>query len=160
MNRRKFITLTSATCCSMFLPGCKTNPVTDRKQLLIYPETFINKQSAIFYKNFIRRSKISEDKENIKLIKKIADDMIASIDIYFKKINLPNPTLDYDWEYNLIDGEQVNAFCAPGGKIAIYTGILKYTKNILFYINFILVILIIQIYTINLVSLILYILFI
>jgi predicted Zn-dependent protease len=129
MNRRKFITLTSATCCSMFLPGCKTNPVTDRKQLLIYPETFINKQSAIFYKNFIRRSKISEDKENIKLIKKIADDMIASIDIYFKKINLPNPTLDYDWEYNLIDGEQVNAFCAPGGKIAIYTGILKYTKN-------------------------------
>ena len=68
MNRRKFITLSAASCCSMFLPNCSTNPVTDRKQLLIYPETFINKQSAVFYNNFIRRSKISEDKKNIKLI--------------------------------------------------------------------------------------------
>ncbi len=129
MNRRKFITFSALGCCSLFLPNCSTNPVTDRKQLLIYPETFINKQSALFYKNFIRRSKISEDKENTKLMRKIADDMIRAIDVYFKKLKIPNPTLNYDWEYNLIESEQVNAFCAPGGKIAIYTGILKYTKN-------------------------------
>ena len=129
MNRRKFITLSAATCCSMFLPSCSTNPVTDRRQLLIYPESFINKQSALFYKNFIRRSKISTDKKNTDLMKKIAGDMIKSIDIYFKKLKIPNPTLEYDWEYNLIDDAQVNAFCAPGGKIAVYTGILKYTKN-------------------------------
>ena len=73
MNRRKFITLSAATCCSMFLPSCATNPVTDRKQLLIYPETFINRQSALFYKNFIRRSKISDDKKAIKLDKGIFD---------------------------------------------------------------------------------------
>ena len=71
MNRRKFITLSALGCCSLFLPSCKTNPVTDRKQLLIYPETFINKQSSLFYKNFIRRSKISDDKENTKLMKKL-----------------------------------------------------------------------------------------
>ena len=129
MNRRKFITLSAATCCSMFLPSCATNPVTDRKQLLIYPETFINKQSALFYKNFIRRSKISDDKKNIELMKKIANDMIKSIDIYFERLNIPNPTIDYNWEYNLIDDQQANAFCAPGGKIAVFTGILKYTKN-------------------------------
>ena len=110
MNRRKFITLSALGCCSFLLPSCKTNPVTDRKQLLIYPETFINKQSELFYKNFIRRSKISEDKENTKLMKKIADDMVSAIDIYFKKIKIPNPTLDYNWEYNLIDSEEVNHF--------------------------------------------------
>ena len=76
MNRRKFITLSAATCCSMFLPSCATNPVTDRKQLLIYPETFINKQSALFYKNFIRRSKISDDKKNTELMNEIAKNII------------------------------------------------------------------------------------
>ena len=129
MDRRKFITLSAMGCCSLFLPSCATNPVTDRKQLLIYPETFINKQSALFYKNFLRRSKISEDKDNIKLMEKIAEDMVLAIDVYFKRLKIPNPTLDYDWEYNLIDSEQVNAFCAPGGKIAVYTGILEFTKN-------------------------------
>ena len=63
MNRRKFIQLSAASCCGIFLPSCATNPITDRKQLLIYPEAFINRQSAIFYKNFIRRSKISNDKK-------------------------------------------------------------------------------------------------
>ena len=129
MNRRKFLAFSAASCCNFILPGCKTNPVTDRRQLLMYPESFINKQSAIFYKNFIRRSKISTDEKNIKLMKKIAKDMISSIDKYFIKTNLPNPTLGYKWEYNLIEDKQVNAFCAPGGKIAVYTGMLKYTEN-------------------------------
>ena len=129
MNRRKFITLSAATCCSMFLPSCATNPVTDRKQLLIYPETFINRQSALFYKNFIRRSKISDDKKNTELMNEIAKKIIKSVDNYFERINVPNPTLDYKWEYKLIEDKQVNAFCAPGGKIAVFTGILKYTKN-------------------------------
>ena len=129
MKRRKFITLSAAPCCSMFLPSCATNPVTDRKQLLIYPESFINKQSNVFYKNFIRRSKISSDKKNTDLMRKIANDIIKAINIYFERLNLPNPTIDYDWEYNLIEDKQVNAFCAPGGKIAVYTGMLKYTKN-------------------------------
>ena len=62
-------------------------------------------------------------------MKKIANDMISSIDKYFIKINLPNPTLDYKWEYNLIEDKQVNAFCAPGGKIAVFTGMLEHTKN-------------------------------
>ena len=129
MNRRKFLTFSAASCCSFILPGCKTNPVTDRRQFLMYPESFINKQSAIFYKNFLKRSKISTDEKTTKLMKKIAKNIISSIDKYFIKINVPNPTLDYKWEYNLIEDKQVNAFCAPGGKIAVFTGMLKYTEN-------------------------------
>ncbi len=129
MNRRKFIQLSAASCCGIFLPSCATNPITDRKQLLIYPEAFINRQSAIFYKNFIRRSKISNDKKSTEMMKKIADDMVKSVELYFQKTKLPNPARDYEWEYNLIDSPQVNAFCAPGGKIAVYTGMLEYTQN-------------------------------
>ena len=63
MNRRKFIQLGAMGCCGLFIPSCATNPITEIRQLLIYPDSFINKQSAKFYKNFIRRSKISDDKK-------------------------------------------------------------------------------------------------
>ena len=129
MNRRKFILYTMSCGCGLILPGCKINPVTERRQLLMYPESFINRQSEVFYKNFIRRSKISKDDKNTDLMRNIAKDMINSIDEYFLRLKIPNPTRNYKWEYNLIDDNQVNAFCAPGGKIAVFEGILKYTKN-------------------------------
>ncbi len=129
MNRRKFLNLLGGCCTSLILQGCQTNQVTNRNQLLIYPESFINKQSEVFYRKFLKRSKLSNDKENTALMNSIAEKIIKSVDEYFIKIKTPNPTLDFKWEYNLIDDKQVNAFCAPGGKIAVYTGILKYTQN-------------------------------
>lgn len=129
MNRRKFLNLLGGCCTSLILQGCQTNQVTNRNQLLIYPESFINKQSEVFYRKFLKRSKLSNDKENTALMNSIAEKIIKSVDEYFIKIKTPNPTLDFKWEYNLIDDKQVNAFCAPGGKIAVYTGILKFTQN-------------------------------
>ena len=85
-NRSLVLWITAIKVYIFFEPSCSTNPVTDRKQLLIYPETFINKQSAVFYKNFIKRSKISDDKKNTKLMNEIAEKIIKSIDIYFKKL--------------------------------------------------------------------------
>ena len=58
MNRRQFIQLSAASCCGIFLPSCATNPITDRKQLLIYPEAFINRQSAIFTKILLEEVKL------------------------------------------------------------------------------------------------------
>ena len=56
--------------------------------------------------------------------------MEDSISKYFEKTNLDDPTLNFDWEYILIDNKKIkNAWCMPGGKIAIYTGILPVTKN-------------------------------
>ena len=53
-----------------------------------------------------------------------------SINSYFDKENIKNPTIGFDWEYILIDNDKVkNAWCMPGGKIAVYTGILDVTKN-------------------------------
>ena len=82
-----------------------------------------------FIKTLYEEVKISSDKKNTDLMRKIANDIIKAINIYFERLNLPNPTIDYDWEYNLIEDKQVNAFCAPGGKIAVYTGMLKIHKK-------------------------------
>ena len=129
MNRRDFISLCTCSCCSLLLPGCSTTPITKRKQLTIYPEAFINTQAAVMYKNMIRRSKLSNDQKQLDEIIEIGQVMIKAIDYYFKKVNKPNPTANFKWEYNLIDSKMVNAFCFPGGKIGVFTGILEYTRN-------------------------------
>ncbi len=129
MNRRDFLSLVGCCSCGLIFPGCASAPITERKQLMIYPESFINTQSASMYKRLIKRSKLSTDKKQINEITEIGNKMVQAIDIYFQKENKPNPVTDFEWEYNLIESKMVNAFCAAGGKIGVFTGILEYTKN-------------------------------
>ena len=74
---------------------------------------------------------MSDDKKTLADIRLIGKKMEDSISEYFYKSGLNDPTANFDWEYILIDNKKVkNAWCMPGGKIAIYTGILDVTKNI------------------------------
>ena len=130
MNRRKFLGYVGCGCCSIILPSCSTAPITDRKQLKLIPEAKLNAQAAAIYEKIKSREKMSDDIDTLNNIKKIGNNMEISIAKYFDKSNLPNPANDFEWEYILIDNDKVrNAWCMPGGKIAVYTGILKITKN-------------------------------
>ena len=130
MNRRKFIGYVGCGCCNIILISCSTAPITDRKQLKLIPETKLNAQAAAIYEKIKSREKMSDDIDTLNNIKKIGNNMEISIAKYFDKSNLPNPANDFEWEYILIDNDKVrNAWCMPGGKIAVYTGILKITKN-------------------------------
>ena len=130
MNRRKFLGYVGCGCCNIILPSCSTAPITDRKQLKLIPEAKLNTQAAAIYEKIKSREKMSDDIDTLNNIKKIGNNMEISIDKYFDKSNLPNPANDFEWEYILIDNDKVrNAWCMPGGKIAVYTGILKITKN-------------------------------
>ena len=130
MNRRKFIGYVGCGCCNIILTSCSTAPITDRRQLKLIPEAKLNAQAAAIYEKIKSREKMSDDIDTLNNIKKIGNNMEISIGKYFDKSNLPNPTNDFEWEYILIDNDKVrNAWCMPGGKIAVYTGILKITKN-------------------------------
>ena len=130
MNRRKFLEYVGCGCCSIILPSCSTAPITDRKQLKLIPEAKLNAQAAAIYEKIKSKEKMSDDIDTLNNIKKIGNNMEISIGKYFDKSNLPNPANDFEWEYILIDNDKVrNAWCMPGGKIAVYTGILKITKN-------------------------------
>ena len=73
---------------------------------------------------------MSDDKKTLNEIKEIGKKMENSISQYFDNVGLNDPTANFDWEYILIDKKKVrNAWCMPGGKIAVYTGILDATKN-------------------------------
>ena len=130
MNRRKFLGYVGCGCCNIILTSCSTAPITDRKQLKLIPESKLNTQAAAIYEKIKSREKMSDDIDTLNNIKKIGNKMEISIGKYFDKSNLPNPANNFEWEYILIDNDKVkNAWCMPGGKIAVYTGILKITKN-------------------------------
>jgi predicted Zn-dependent protease len=112
------------------ITSCSTAPITDRKQLKLLPEHTLNRQAAQIYENVKRKTKLSTDKNKLKEIKDIGSKTEKAISAYFESINVTNPANNFQWEYILIDNDKVkNAWCMPGGKIAVYTGLLKITKN-------------------------------
>ena len=131
MNRRKFLNYIGCGCCGVVFNGCSTAPITDRRQFKIIPEAKLNAQAAAIYEKVKEKEKMSDDKKTLNEIKDIGKKMEDSISEYFSRSGIEDPTIGFDWEYILIADKKVkNAWCMPGGKIAVYTGILDITKNI------------------------------
>ena len=129
MNRRKFLSYVGCGCCSFVLNSCSTAPITERRQFKIIPESKLNAQAAQVYEQIKDKEELITD-SRLKDIKEIGKKMEDSISEYFYQSKLDDPTVNFDWEYILIDNKKVrNAWCMPGGKIAVYTGILDVTKN-------------------------------
>jgi predicted Zn-dependent protease len=96
----------------------------------LIPEAKLNAQAAQIYEKIKEKEKLSDDISKLNEIKEIGKRMEYSIGEYFNQSNMTDPTASFDWEYILIDNKKVkNAWCMPGGKIAVYTGILEVTKN-------------------------------
>tara|TARA_B100000963_G_C22429713_1_gene581532 strand:+ start:12 stop:851 length:840 start_codon:yes stop_codon:yes gene_type:complete len=130
INRRKFLGLFGCTCCSIILPSCSTVPITERRQLSIIPEATINRQAAQAYENFRSKTKLITSGSKLKEIKDIGKKMEVAVSAFFSNKAESDPTENFDWDYILVDNDKVvNAWCMPGGKIAVYTGLLKITKN-------------------------------
>ena len=130
MNRRKFLSYVGCGCCNIILTSCGTVPITERRQLKIIPEAHLNAKAALIYEKVKEKEKLSDDTKTLNKIKKIGKKIENAIAEYFYQSGLPDPTANFDWEYILIDNKKMkNAWCMPGGKIAIYTGILDVTKN-------------------------------
>ena len=130
INRRKFLGYFGCSCCSLVLPSCSTVPITERKQLSIIPESRINRQAAAAYENFRSKSKLITSGSQLKEIREIGKRMEIAVSAFFKNKGQKDPTKNFGWDYVLVDNDKViNAWCMPGGKIAVYTGLLKITKN-------------------------------
>ena len=116
-------------CCGFLLHSCATAPITERKQFKIIPESKLNAQAAEIYEKVKKKEKLITDSK-LDDIKNIGKKMENSISEYFYQSQLNDPTAFFNWEYILIDNKKVrNAWCMPGGKIAVYSGIFDVTKN-------------------------------
>tara|TARA_B100000700_G_scaffold279158_1_gene327856 strand:+ start:233 stop:1078 length:846 start_codon:yes stop_codon:yes gene_type:complete len=130
INRRKFLGLFGCGCCSLMLPSCATVPITDRKQLSIIPEANINRQAAAAYEQFRLKAKLINKGKQLNEIREIGKRIEVAVKTFFIDKGEVDPTKNFSWDYVLVDNDKVvNAWCMPGGKIAVYTGLLKITQN-------------------------------
>ena len=129
MNRRKFLSYLGCGCCGFVLNSCTNAPITERKQFKIVSEAKLNAQAAQIYEKVKQKEKLITGSK-LEEIKEIGKKMEDSIGEYFYQAKLNDPTVHFDWEYILIDNKKVrNAWCMPGGKIAVYSGMFDVTKN-------------------------------
>ncbi len=130
INRREFLEIFGTCSCGLLLASCASAPITERKQLKLIPETTLNRQAAKIYENVKRKTKLSDNKKQLEEIREIGSRIEDAVSSYFVSMNQKDPTYNFQWEYILVDNDKIkNAWCMPGGKIAVYTGILKVTKN-------------------------------
>lgn len=113
----------------LFVISCATVPVTGRKQLNILPASQVLSMSFSQYDQFLKENKLSSDKKNADLVKKVGVKIQKAVETYFQQNNLSKSLEGYNWDFNLVEDNQVNAWCMPGGKVVFYTGILPITKD-------------------------------
>jgi len=115
---------------SLFLlTSCTTVPVTGRKQLSLVKESEVMTLSLTQYEQFIKSNKLSTNKAETERIRKVGNKIAVAVGKYFVDKGLPTYLNGYKWEFNLIEDKSINAWCMPGGKVVVYTGILPLMKN-------------------------------
>ncbi len=108
---------------------CTSVPITGRKQLLLMPESSMMAMSFNQYDEFLKESKVSADKKNTDMIKRVGTRISKAVEEYMSQHGLASHLEGYSWEFNLVDDPQINAWCMPGGKVVFYTGILPYCQD-------------------------------
>ncbi len=113
----------------ILLTSCATVPLTGRKQLSLVSESEVMALSLSQYDQYLKTNKISTNKSESDRIKRIGNKIAFAVEQSFIDEGLPNYLQGYKWEFNLIEDKSVNAWCMPGGKVVVYTGILPLIKN-------------------------------
>jgi len=111
------------------LAGCSEVGITGRKQFNLLPDSMINSMSLQQYSQFISQSKVSADAQKTAMVKRVGGGIAQAVAAYAEKNLATNPFAGYQWEFNLVDDPNVNAFAMPGGKVVVYTGILPVTQS-------------------------------
>jgi predicted Zn-dependent protease len=125
--RKYAIGITMASALMVF--ACSTVPITGRKQLSLIPASQMLSMSYSEYDGFLKSNKLSTNQEQIRLVKKVGGRIQKAVETYFAEKGLSDQLKDYKWEFNLVESKEVNAWCMPGGKVVVYTGILPITQN-------------------------------
>jgi len=111
--------------------ACSKNTITGRSQLNLISEAEVEKMSTTEYSQFLTKSKVVSNagSKDAEMVKRVGTRIANAITEYYKTKGLSNELAGYKWEFNLVDSKEVNAWCMPGGKVVVYTGILPITQN-------------------------------
>lgn len=108
----------------LFLAACTQVPVTGRSQLKIIPDSTLNSMSAQQYDEFLAGHKLSKDMKWSMTVKRVGMKLKGAVEKFYMEQNQSDALDGYAWEFNLVEDTQINAWCMPGGKVVVYTGLL------------------------------------
>ncbi|MHC4771892.1 MAG: M48 family peptidase, partial [Planctomycetota bacterium] len=103
----------------VFLAGCTTVPITGRSQFNTVPDSLINSMALQEYNTFLKspENKLSTDPEKTAMVQRVGDRIADAVERYMNENGHADLIADYQWEFNLIDSDQKNAWAMPGGKV-------------------------------------------
>ena len=128
---RKYILACLVTLTVVFL-GCKTNSITGRNQLSLVSDADVLTAATSEYKQFLSANKIifpNSGNTDATSVKRVGNRIIAAVKKYYADNGKTSELEGYNWEINTVSSKEANAWCMPGGKIVVYTGILPLTQN-------------------------------
>ncbi|MBE2231783.1 MAG: M48 family metallopeptidase [Chitinophagaceae bacterium] len=116
---------------SLVLFACSRNALSGKKQLKLLPESELQTMATSQYQQFLSSNKVVAGTQNkdAEMVKRVGQRIVKAVESYYAEINKSGELTGYKWEVNLVDDKTVNAWCMPGGKIVVYTGILPITQN-------------------------------
>lgn len=119
----------SVLLISAIIYACSVVPFTGRKQLSLVPESEMISLGLTSYEQFLKENPLSTDRNSSAMVKEVGSNISAAVNSYFNSHNLGDRLQGYQWEYNLVESKVANAFCLPGGKVVVYTGLLPITQD-------------------------------
>ncbi len=109
--------------------ACSTVPVTGRRQLNLIPSSQINSMSHQSYQQFLSEHKVVKGTDEARMVERTGRNIQSAVERYFAQEEMSSQLRDYAWEFNLVEDDLINAWCMPGGKVVVYTGILPVTQD-------------------------------
>jgi predicted Zn-dependent protease len=109
--------------------ACASVPVTGRRQLHLIPESQVRAMSFQSYDQFLSAHTVIRETEEARMVERVGSRIRGSVEAYFAREGISDDLEGYDWEFNLVEDAQVNAWAMPGGKVVVYSGILPVTRD-------------------------------
>src|SRR5687768_10042157 len=116
--------------CTLFL-ACSKNALTGKSQLTLLPESELQNMATQQYQQFLSTNRVvsSSNNRDAEMVKRVGQRITRAVETYYQQNGISDELNGFRWEYNLVDDKAVNAWCMPGGKIVVYTGLLPVSQN-------------------------------
>lgn len=110
--------------------ACQKNAITGRRSLNIIPESEMMTMSFSEYDKFLTENKpLPDNNANVVLVRKVGVKIQAAVEKYYADKGLSSQLDGFAWAFNVVQSDEVNAWCMPGGKVVVYTGLLPITQD-------------------------------
>lgn len=111
--------------------ACSTNAITGRSQFKLLPEAELQQMAVAEYQSFLSSAKVvaSSNNRDAEMVNRVGQRIVNAVTNYYRQNNIADQLEGYQWETRLVQSDQANAWCMPGGKIVIYTGLLPISQN-------------------------------